>query len=313
MQRLKNKLINRRLFSAGLKNQLSLHHFIFMIKKIRFTMKTPVKSQLIIVLMLSSVYMSAQTPLQPKAILSFEDLKFVSSTQMIEDINVPGCSTTSSDHKIEIWVDGTGNVKASDGKYFAEINGSENSALFFDVNTENYNRLNLSFDHRGRDNGGFDQLEVFAGNISNPLQSLGIFQTDNKEWKTYYIDIPIEKEQKITRIKFQAVSTAGGDPTKGNFIDNIRYECIRQKEVSGGNDLISLYPNPALNLIHIETRINPEPFYFKIFSLTSMIVRQGIIQPGSAIDIQNLSPGIYCLQLTGKSGTVLFQKNIIKL
>ena len=61
---------------------------------------------------------------------SFEAPVLTNNTyQQLEDANVPGWSTTATDHLIEIWKTGFNGVPAAAGLQFAEINATDRKSV----------------------------------------------------------------------------------------------------------------------------------------------------------------------------------------
>ncbi|HMX14868.1 MAG TPA: PEP-CTERM sorting domain-containing protein [Thauera aminoaromatica] len=147
---------------------------------------------------------------------------------------VPGWETTATDNQIEIWgnnfssVSG-GPVPAYEGRQFAEINATQFATLYQDVfGIATGSVVGFEFAHRGRsgvdtmrmmitdlglDNllGGGDDTVLFSKNYS----------TGNTAWAFYTSagEAPISALGNATRFSYQAISTANGSPSVGNFID----------------------------------------------------------------------------------------------
>lgn len=148
--------------------------------------------------------------------------------------DVAGWETTATDNLIELWgnnyssVSG-GPVPAYEGRQFAEINATQFAALYQDVfGITAGSIVGFEFAHRGRsgvdtlrmmitdlgaDNalGGGDDTELFSRNYS----------TGNTAWAFYTSagEAPISALGNATRFSYQAISTANGSPSVGNFID----------------------------------------------------------------------------------------------
>lgn len=153
---------------------------------------------------------------------SFENPKVLGNAQLPEG-DVPGWKTTDSEHLIEIWSHGLNGVPARDGKQFAEINATSAGMLFQDVRVTPGDKLQISFEHRGRT--GVDTMGLSAGEPGGKTSSLGVFKTGNKNWKAYSAKYTVPGGQTILRLGFTAVSTAGG-PSVGNFLDGVKIKTI---------------------------------------------------------------------------------------
>lgn len=166
---------------------------------------------------------------------SFEDFDILAATNHELSINggniktfdqedVPGWSTTASDGTIEIWHSNNtidGNIhKAFHGNQFAEINANETAALYFDLNTPSGTMLSWSFAHKGRN--GTDALSVNIG-APDAVVIQNTFSTGNTTWALYSGNYSIPIGQHITRFQFEAISSASGNTSTGNFIDSITF------------------------------------------------------------------------------------------
>lgn len=77
------------------------------------------------------------------------------------------------------------------------------------------------------------------------------------------------------------------------------------------NNLISIYPNPANNLITIKNnKTTTENFNYIIFDVTGRIVKNGISKFNMSIDIENFSVGIYTIKIETENGEKLSKKLI---
>jgi len=67
---------------------------------------------------------------------------------------------------------------------------------------------------------------------------------------------------------------------------------------------IVLYPNPASDIIHIQTNILDEKLIFKIFTVNGQLVTEGV---GSKIDFRNVNRGVYFISINTGSNTQTFK------
>lgn len=154
-------------------------------------------------------------------------------------VGVPGWQTTAMDGKIEIWANGFTSsppgfpIFAYHGKQHAELNATQISTLFQDVNASaagiiNGSILHFGFAHRGRT--GVDTMRltitdlgsdnVFGGGDDSVLFSKN-YSTGNLAW-AYYTDVgesSIIALGNNLRFAYEAVSTANNNNETGNFID----------------------------------------------------------------------------------------------
>ncbi len=147
--------------------------------------------------------------------------------------------TTESDHIIELWGNG-GNVQgnnggipiaAHSGTQWAELNANDVSALYQDSPTLSGQVLQWSVWHRGRGPArtppGKDVMEVRIGPVGSPVlqtpaqQATPLISDGPDAWVLYTGVYKVPVGQLITRFQFGAVSTASGDKTIGNFIDDL--------------------------------------------------------------------------------------------
>lgn len=133
--------------------------------------------------------------------------------------DIPGWNTTASDNRIEIWESGALGVTSFEGNQHAEVNANFSGALFQDLATTPSSSVLWSFAHRGR--GGVDQVEVLIGPPGGPLVSQGVFSTGAADWDIKNGLVQIPASQAITRFQFEAVSTASGNDSVGNFVDAV--------------------------------------------------------------------------------------------
>lgn len=155
---------------------------------------------------------------------SFEEPAISGKHQMLPDASVGGARsvqgwrTTASDHVIELWHDRSG-VPAADGMQFAELNANESSALYQDLETTPGSTLYWSLHHRGRS--GEDTMSVKIGSPDRKPNKTWNLTDGAAAWRQHTGEYKVPRGQKITRFAFEAGATAGGDPTVGNFLDNI--------------------------------------------------------------------------------------------
>ena len=134
--------------------------------------------------------------------------------------DVPGWSTTDSNRAIEIWETGSFGVPAYEGRQFAEINAYNFAALYQDVATTPGTTVIWRFAHRGR--AGTDTVRVLMGPPGGALISQGTFSTGTSAWDVKSGSYVVPAGQTVTRFQFLAVSTANGNLSVGNFIDDVR-------------------------------------------------------------------------------------------
>ncbi|MEU8758751.1 DUF11 domain-containing protein [Streptomyces sp. NPDC048659] len=140
--------------------------------------------------------------------------------RFLDEGEVPGWRTTADDRRIELWSDGYRGVGAPEGRQFAELNATQASTLYQDVETRPGQSLRWRLDHRGRS--GTDVMEVLIGPPDGELVPQGRL-ADGLAWGEHSGEYRVPAGQTRTRFAFRAVSTAGGDPSVGNFLDHISF------------------------------------------------------------------------------------------
>lgn len=246
-----------------------------------------------------------------EAVLSFEDTTCVDVTKNVNDVEVPFWSTTANDGLIELWVDGTEDISASDGKYFVELNANEIASLYFDVRTQGFDTLKLSLDHRARLSGGYDEIEIRSGSTQNILKSHGNFKSNSQKWNTHSLNIPIEKDQDLTRIQIQGVSTVSNDPTVGNFIDNVRLS-LTKSEIKPEAVSIKLYPNPFVDYIVFDAENSESIFELSIYNMQGELQKQKQVTSQSKINLNELKTGLFLVNILDTSTKNITQTRVSK-
>ncbi|HEY8990744.1 MAG TPA: PEP-CTERM sorting domain-containing protein [Luteolibacter sp.] len=154
------------------------------------------------------------------------------SRQYQETATGMGWLTTAPDNNIEIWQSGHTSVPSADGTgQFAEINANTSAALYQDVTIDLAGLVDYSFLHRGRS--GTDTLQVTItylgldnqfGTGDDQVMVAQQFSTGNSAWVLYdQQDQFTSVANGVYRFSFGAVSSAGGDLSFGNFIDNVNF------------------------------------------------------------------------------------------
>ncbi len=143
--------------------------------------------------------------------------------------SVPPWLTTDSLNQIEIWGTGFLGVPAAQGNAFAEINANSAGTLYQDVVSNPGDTMSWTLQHRGRS--GNDTMEVLIGdatvadvngNTGWDFTSPGL--TDGTAaWGTHTNTYVVPAGQTCTRFAFRAVSTASGNESIGNFLDDVSF------------------------------------------------------------------------------------------
>jgi LruC domain-containing protein len=139
------------------------------------------------------------------------------------EADVPGWETNATDGKIELWVSGFNGVPAQEGRQFFELNANQVAALYQELCLEPGSTIHWSVWHRGRQ--GVDVAEVLIG---SSVQN-AVFQASMSDGKTAWgnysgtYDVPLG--QTTTFFVFNSISSAGGNRSIGNFLDNFEISC----------------------------------------------------------------------------------------
>ncbi|ANY73424.1 hypothetical protein BBD41_12975 [Paenibacillus ihbetae] len=148
-----------------------------------------------------------------------------------QDENVPGWHTTDSTGRYDIFVKslmeepGTpaGNKhEVIHGEQFAEINSFENATLYQDVETTPGQTIYWRLAHKGRFGVDTMAVNIGSGNTApENLPTVRTMSTDKDAWKYYSGTYTVPAGQTVTRFGFEAIASANGNITGGNFIDDV--------------------------------------------------------------------------------------------
>ncbi|MCG8828005.1 T9SS type B sorting domain-containing protein [Tenacibaculum dicentrarchi] len=157
---------------------------------------------------------------------SFEDRYFTGYYPYIADeSNFTGWETTAADNEMELWYKNNfENVPSYQGDNFVELNANSPGSLYQEFCTKPGDVINWSVAHRGRLG-----RDVATVKIGKSLANAVIKETmsDGKTWKEYSGTYIVPAGQTTTVISFDAVSTATGHKSTGNFIDAVKIEIVR--------------------------------------------------------------------------------------
>lgn len=150
-------------------------------------------------------------------------------------------NTTAFDGVIEVWGDGCEGVSAYSGQQFIELNANVVSTLYQDISVVPGETFVISFAHRGR--WGTDILSLSIRPIGGTPTNLGNFSAGSNAWEVNDIAYTFPNNGVSNyRLEFNSVSSSGGMPSVGNFLDAI--------SVTSANVL-------TLNLQATEIQCNP--------------------------------------------------------
>lgn len=166
---------------------------------------------------------------------------------MLNENSVPCWETSAADGIMEVWpAAGFENVFAYQGSQFIEMNGNSTANIFQDFTVTPGAQLQISFAHRGRQ--GNDTIGVEIGPTGGSYISLGNFTDGNSAWvyRTLTYTPSLVGGNNYT-LRFVSVSSTGGDPSVGNFLDAVSVTSAGcpSSPVSG---TVTLLPSVSLNL-----------------------------------------------------------------
>jgi len=154
------------------------------------------------------------------------------TTYNFRQADVPGWDTTDNSQGtkvIEIWnfqqgfpSEAKNHPAPPEGVRYAELNAFVAGMLYQDVKTVPGQELHWRLSHMGRT--GVDTMQLRIGAVTaNPTDTPVVQQMSdgNTAWGTYTGTYTVPAGQTVTRFGFQAVSTANGVNSTGNFLDNI--------------------------------------------------------------------------------------------
>lgn len=154
---------------------------------------------------------------------SFEDPD-ISNMAILDESSVPGWFSTATDKKIEIWESGYSGVNSYDGNQHVELNANNYGALYQNLCLTPGTEMSWSVRHRGRAGTDVMQLRIGADLASATVQET--MTTDNTAWVLYSGTYTVPVGQTNTVFVFEAVSTANGSISIGNFIDDVKINIL---------------------------------------------------------------------------------------
>lgn len=132
--------------------------------------------------------------------------------------NMPYWKTTATDGMMEMWSTPFNGVSAYEGIHFMELNANLFGALYQDIYTQPGTVFIWHFAHRGR--AGVDSCNLKIGPPGATVQVRKVGD-GNTAWGVYEGSYTVPANQYITRFEFNAVSTANGNLSVGNFLDDV--------------------------------------------------------------------------------------------
>jgi len=141
----------------------------------------------------------------------------INTWKLVDAGKIDGWDTTYPDNRIEVWKSGFMGVEAVEGDYFVELNGNGPSTLYQEIETTPGTVFTWSVSHRGRAGEDVATIGVNSGSETIVLETM---KDGNDEWGTYTGTYVVPEGQTATRFSLNAIASAGGSKSVGNFIDN---------------------------------------------------------------------------------------------
>ncbi|MEQ1675414.1 MAG: reprolysin-like metallopeptidase [Chitinophagaceae bacterium] len=86
-----------------------------------------------------------------------------------------------------------------------------------------------------------------------------------------------------------------------------------EEPITGMGIKVSLFPNPAKNVLNVNIAGNDERKVINVFDVNGKMVMSQVAAPSTtSLDITKLSGGIYFLKVTGADGNALYQQKFVK-
>jgi hypothetical protein len=166
----------------------------------------------------ANIFISAQGRILINADFEQPQLANPNTWGLVHHSAVPGWSTTSSSGQIEFWRAPFQGVMPPSGQQHIELNANQPADLYFEACMFDGETVNWSFYHRGR--AGRDSARLLIGPAGAEVEVLR-FGTNNNAWVQYTGSFTNNHGNTSIRFRFQPISTATGNLTVGNFIDNV--------------------------------------------------------------------------------------------
>ncbi|KGO91964.1 T9SS type B sorting domain-containing protein [Flavobacterium subsaxonicum] len=190
---------------------------------------------------------------------------------LISDYTIPGWRTTATDHMIEIWPDPNyQSVPAYEGTQFIELNANQVSGVYQDYTSPAGTVFSYSFAHRARTLNTTvttDVVQLLAGTPNGTYIPVGPqISSTSDAWNLVTGTYTVPADQPITRFIFQSISSGNGNPTVGNFLDDITFtanngilsanpaelDCdnnVANIQAAGGGEWVAHADNPMVTVI----------------------------------------------------------------
>jgi RNA polymerase sigma factor (sigma-70 family) len=184
-------------------------------------------------------------------------------------------NTTEPDQLIEFWRNGDGiagangglEMTAESGEQWVELNANEASALYQDVQTLPGHEMRWTVWHRARALDGRDPaattdtmaVQIGAAGASFTPDSSTTIADSASKWVEHTGVYIVPAGQTSTRFQFIAISTASGNNSVGNFLDNISFStvpCLTTTTTVSNSNPDHASPQPGDVLTYLTTAKN---------------------------------------------------------
>ncbi len=175
---------------------------------------------------------------------SFEQPAITQGYVWLPNGQVPGWSSTDP-VGIEVWQSGFNGVAAPVGNQFVELNANTSGTLSQSIVSTSGQILQWSLLHRGR--AGVDTMQLLIGSSASTLQPIRTISDGTAAWGRYSGAYVVPAGQTTTYLAFRAISTATGDLSVGNFMDDVSFgsgPCLTAAST------VSNITNPGSSLYH---------------------------------------------------------------
>ncbi|MBC2056125.1 hypothetical protein HCJ57_06390 [Listeria booriae] len=180
----------------------------------------------------------------------FENPKFNTNHIGLDQKAVPGWNTTASDGRIELQRNGFPGTTAFSGTQWAELNANSNAALYQDIATTPGVKVRWQVAHKGRI--GTDKAVVEFGAPNGKMVQQSEMKDGKWSWGVYKGEYIIPEGQTTTRFQFRAVSTANGNISVGNYLDDIQFGTQSILQLTGSFSINSIEVNQDVDYnLHI--------------------------------------------------------------
>ncbi|MDC1105472.1 hypothetical protein OAT16_02125 [Prolixibacteraceae bacterium] len=160
-----------------------------------------------------------------------------------------GWQTTDSKKDIEVWGSGYNGVRSYEGNNFVELNANSSSRLFQVFKVKAGELIYYRVSHRARRYHrratGKDVMDIYIfpdePNSPNREDDPGVspirtVSSSMRKWETYTGYYRVPKNVMYVQLGFMAKSTASGDASVGNFIDDVAFYRVPDSDDDGYPD-----------------------------------------------------------------------------